>query len=39
MFGEIKTLLIDDEVWFVSKNIAETLGYEKRKLSITIPYR
>ena len=27
-FGEIRTLLIDDEVWFVGKDVAEALGYK-----------
>ena len=26
-FGEIRTLQIDDEVWFVGKDVAEILGY------------
>lgn len=28
-FGEIRTLLIEDEVWFVGKDVAEALGYER----------
>lgn len=27
VFGEIRTLLINDEVWFVGKDVAEALGY------------
>ena len=27
IFGEIRTLLINDEVWFVGKDVAEALGY------------
>lgn len=28
-FGEIRTVLIDDEPWFVAKDISESLGYTK----------
>lgn len=28
-FGEIRILLIEDEVWFVGKDVAEALGYER----------
>ena len=28
VFGEIRTVTIDDEVWFVGKDIAEKLGYK-----------
>lgn len=28
-FGDIRTIIIDDEPWFVSKDIAEKLGYAK----------
>ena len=28
-FGEIRTLLINDEVWFVGKDVSEALGYER----------
>ncbi len=27
MFGEIRTTTIDDEIWFVGKDVAEALGY------------
>lgn len=26
-FGEVRTLLINDEPWFVGKDVAEVLGY------------
>lgn len=28
-FGEVRSLLIDDEPWFVGKDVAEALGYER----------
>ncbi len=28
-FGEIRTMIIDDEPWFVSKDISDKLGYAK----------
>lgn len=28
-FGQIRTILIDDEPWFVGKDIAEALGYKR----------
>ncbi|WP_250277404.1 ORF6C domain-containing protein [[Clostridium] colinum] len=28
-FGEIRTLLVNDEVWFVGKDVASALGYER----------
>ena len=28
-FGKVRTLLIDDEPWFVAKDVAEVLGYDK----------
>ena len=28
-FGEIRTVTIDNEPWFVGKDIAEILGYSK----------
>lgn len=28
-FGQIRTILIDDEAWFVGKDIAEALGYKR----------
>ena len=33
-FGEIRTLNIDGEPWFVGKDIAEVLGYEKSRNAI-----
>ena len=33
-FGEIRTLLIDDEVWFVGKDVAEALGYKDTSQAI-----
>ena len=27
-FGQIRTMVIDDEPWFVGKDIAEALGYK-----------
>ncbi|MBS5794978.1 MAG: phage antirepressor KilAC domain-containing protein [Clostridiales bacterium] len=34
-FGEIRTLLIDDEVWFVGKDVAEALGYVEPRSAIS----
>lgn len=28
-FGEIRTVIMDDEPWFVGKDVAEALGYER----------
>ena len=28
-FGQIRTIIIDDEVWFVGKDVSEALGYER----------
>ena len=33
-FGEIRTLLIEDEVWFVGKDVAEALGYKDTSQAI-----
>lgn len=33
-FGEIRTLNIDNEPWFVGKDVAETLGYAKARNAI-----
>ncbi|WP_250278009.1 phage antirepressor KilAC domain-containing protein [[Clostridium] colinum] len=30
-FGEVRTLLINDEVWFVGKDVAEALGYKNTR--------
>ena len=35
-FGEIRTLLIDGEPWFVGKDVADTLGYAKPQNAISI---
>lgn len=32
-FGEIRTVAIDGEVWFVGKDVAEILGYSNTKKS------
>lgn len=34
VFGKIRTVTIDDEVWFVGKDIAEKLGYERPRDAI-----
>jgi prophage antirepressor-like protein len=33
-FGEIRTILIDNEPWFVAKDIAKTLGYRNTNQSV-----
>lgn len=33
-FGEVRTLLIEDEVWFVGKDVAEALGYKNTRDAI-----
>lgn len=33
-FGQIRTMIIDDEPWFVGKDIAEALGYAKARNAI-----
>ena len=33
-FGEIRTLLIDNEPWFVGKDVATILGYTNSKKAI-----
>ena len=35
-FGEIRTLLINGELWFVGKDVAERLGYSKAQNAISI---
>lgn len=35
-FGEIRTLCIDGEPWFVGKDVADVLGYEKSRNAIAI---
>lgn len=34
-FGEVRTLVIDGEPWFVGKDVAEILGYAKARNAIT----
>ncbi len=34
-FGQIRTLLIEDEVWFVGKDVAEALGYSEPRSAIS----
>ena len=34
-FGEVRTLLIEDEVWFVGKDVAEALGYVEPRSAIS----
>ena len=38
-FGEVRTILIDDEPYFVGKDVAEILGYEKSDKGNTRPCR
>ena len=33
-FGSIRTMMINDEVWFVGKDVATTLGYAKPENAI-----
>lgn len=33
-FGEIRTLVIDNEPWFVGKDVARALGYSNTKSAI-----
>ena len=33
-FGEIRTVTIDGEPWFVGKDVAEALGYSKARNAI-----
>ena len=28
-FGQVRTVIVDGEVWFVGKDVAEALGYER----------
>ena len=30
-FGQVRTVMIDGEPWFVGKDVAESLGYEKAR--------
>ncbi|MBZ4283641.1 hypothetical protein LAJ55_12555, partial [Streptococcus pneumoniae] len=33
---EVRTLTIDDEPWFVGKDVADILGYSKARNAITL---
>lgn len=33
-FGQMRTVTIDDEPWFVGKDVAEALGYAKARSSL-----
>lgn len=33
-FGELRTIQIDEEIWFVGKDIAERLGYSETRKAI-----
>ena len=33
-FGEIRTLIINDDPWFVGKDVADALGYERSTKAI-----
>ena len=33
-FGEVRTVVIDDEPWFVGKDVAAALGYENPQKEI-----
>ena len=35
-FGEIKTLLIDGQPWFVGKDVAEVLGYKNTRDALKV---
>ena len=35
-FGDIRTMLLDGEPWFVGKDVAVTLGYAKTQNAIAI---
>lgn len=34
VFGEIRTMMIDDEPWFVGKDVAEALGFKNTRQGI-----
>lgn len=34
-FGEVRTLTVDGEIWFVGKDIAESLGYQKARNALS----
>lgn len=33
-FGEIRTLILDGEPWFVGKDVAQALGYKKPEMPL-----
>lgn len=33
-FGEVRTVQIDGEPWFVGKDVAAALGYKKKKMPL-----
>lgn len=33
-FGKLRTMIIDGEIWFVGKDVAECLGYSKARNAI-----
>ena len=33
-FGEVRTMVINDEPWFVGKDVAEVLGYKSPSVAI-----
>lgn len=33
-FGQVRTMVIDGEPWFVGKDVAEALGYAKARNAI-----
>lgn len=35
-FGEVRTIIIDDEFWFVGKEVAKILGYKNTKDAISV---
>lgn len=34
-FGQVRTVMIDDEPWFVGKDVAEILGYAKPENAVS----
>lgn len=34
-FGKVRTVVIDDAIWFVGKDVASALGYKRPKDAIT----
>lgn len=33
-FGDVRTMMVDDEVWFVGKDVAEALGYSNSSKAV-----